>query len=454
MRPRLPAVVVLLALVLAALGGRFAVHMLQLARQGLHADFATLYTGAHVYREGGRFYDAQPGRDDFGPTENRDVLEAARRLGTLHAHADLVHIHVFSYPPFTVLPFLPFTPLSFRAAAIVWQALSLGFLALALCCLWRAVPLSPVGGTLLIALALLYEPLENSLGLGQINLLILALTSVFLWALVSDRAALAGVSLGLAVAMRFHPAIFFVYLAWRGKWAPLAWGVATAAACTGTAILLVGWQATVEYATVVAPKYARAFAGLGNLSLTGWLTTVGPTVAPTLSVDAWRRAGQIVSVAVLCAAFWWLRPSGAIAAATLNANAGAADAGRTNAGGRSGGPLEAPHLDQRQRLVAELAFFTVLLYLVLPNTTINHLVFLLIPLALLVERAVARGERGLVAALAVVVLLIAAVDDYYMHPRLHGGPQILLGGIKTYGLVLLGAVMAAVVRPAPAPVRS
>ena len=450
MTPRLPAVVVVLALVLAALGGRFGVHMLQVARKGLHADFATLYTGAHVYREGGRFYDAQPGRDDFGPTENRDVLEAARRLGTLRAHADLVHVHVFSYPPFTVLPFVPFTLLPFRAAAVVWQALSLGFLALSLWCLWRAVPLSPVGGTLLIALALLYEPLENSLGLGQINLLILALTSVFLWALVSGRAALAGVSLGLAVAMRFHPAIFFVYLAWRGKWAPLAWGVATAAACTGIAILLVGWQATVEYATVVAPKYAQAFSGLGNLSLTGWLTTVGPTVAPSLSLDAWRRAGQMVSLAVLGAAVWWLRPSGAIP----GANAGEANAGRANAGGGLGGPFEAPHLNQRQRLVAELGFLTVLLYLVLPNTTINHLVFLLIPLALLVERAVARGERAVVAALAVVVLLVAAIDDYYMHPRLHGGPQILLGGIKTYGLVLLGAVMAAVVRRAPAQVRS
>ncbi len=440
MRPRLPAVVVVLALVLAALGGRFGVHMLQLPRKGLHADFATLYTGAQVYREGGRFYDAQPGRDDFGSTENRHVLEAARRLGTLHAHADLVHVHVFSYPPFTVLPFLPFTVLPFRAAAVVWQALSLGFLALSLWCLWRAVPLSPVGGTLLIALALLYEPLENSLGLGQINLFILALTSVFLWALVSGRAALAGVALGLAVAMRFHPAIFFVYLAWRRKWAPLAWGMATAAGCTGIAILVVGWQATVEYATVVAPKYARAFPGPGNLSLTGWLTTVGPTVAPSLSLDAWRRGGQIVSVAVLGAAFWRLRPSGAVAG--------------TNAGGGLGGPFAAPHLSQRQRLVAELGFVTVVLYLVLPNTTINHLVFLFIPLALLVERAVALGERGLVAAIAVVVLLIGAVDDYYMHPRLNGGPQILLGGIKTYGLVLLGAAMAAVIRPAHAEVRS
>ncbi|MEX2146959.1 MAG: hypothetical protein WED01_08100, partial [Candidatus Rokuibacteriota bacterium] len=57
------------------------------------------------------------------------------------------------------------------------------------------------------------------------------------------------------------------------------------------------------------------------------------------------------------------------------------------------------------------------------------------------------GERGLVAALAGVILLVGAVDDYYLHPGLDGGPQILFGGIKTYGLVLLALVMAAAVRP-------
>lgn len=421
MRARLPVVIVVLVLMLAALGGRFGVHMVQLGRKGVHADFATLYTGAHMYREGGRFYDAQRGREGFGATENREVLETARRLGTLHAHDDLEHVHVFSYPPFAVLPFVPFTVLPFRVAAALWQAVSLGFVALSFWCLWRAVPLSPVAGLLLVALALMYEPLENSLNLGQINLLILALMSVFLWALVSGRSTVAGVSLGLAIALRVHPALFLLYLAWRRAWAPLGWAAASAAACTGIAVVVVGWQETVEYATVVAPKYARAFPGLGNLSLTGWLTTVGATVAPSVSMDAWRRVGQVMSLAVLGAAFWWLRPRGV-----------------------------APD----GRVAAEVGFLTVVLYLVVPNTTINHLVFLFVPLAVLVQRVVDVGERGLVAALVGFVVLVGAVDDYYAHPSLNGGPQIVLGGIKTYGLVIVAAAMAAVLRPAPARVAS
>lgn len=421
MRARLPVVIVVLVLMLAALGGRFGVHMVQLGRKGVHADFATLYTGAHMYREGGRFYDAQRGREGFGATENREVLETARRLGTLHAHDDLEHVHVFSYPPFAVLPFVPFTVLPFRVAAALWQAVSLGFVALSFWCLWRAVPLSPVAGLLLVALALMYEPLENSLNLGQINLLILALMSVFLWALVSGRSTVAGVSLGLAIALRVHPALFLLYLASRRAWAPLGWAAASAAACTGIAVVVVGWQETVEYATVVAPKYARAFPGLGNLSLTGWLTTVGATVAPSVSMDAWRRVGQVMSLAVLGAAFWWLRPRGV-----------------------------APD----GRVAAEVGFLTVVLYLVVPNTTINHLVFLFVPLAVLVQRVVDVGERGLVAALVGFVVLVGAVDDYYAHPSLNGGPQIVLGGIKTYGLVIVAAAMAAVLRPAPARVAS
>lgn len=421
MSPRLSLVAVVLALMLAVLGGRFAVHMLQLARQGGHGDFATLYTGAHLYRAGRGFYDAQPGREGFGVTENRDVLEMARRLGTLHSHETFEHVHVFSYPPFTVLPFVPFTAVPFRIAAAVWQVLSLGFLAFSLWCLWRVVPLSLEGGLLLVALALLYEPLENSLGLGQINLLILALTSAFIWALASGRPALAGVALGVATALRLHPGIFLLYLAWRRRWAAFAWGTGTAAACTALAVVVVGWPATLEYATVVGPKYARAFPGLGNFSLTGWVTTVGATVAPAVGVDTWRLAGRVLSVMTLVAAFGWLRPPGPAAPG---------------------------------RVIAEIGFLTVVLYLVVPSTTINHLVFLLIPLAVLLEHALCTRERGIVAGLAVALLFVGAIDDYYMHPRLNGGPQVLLGGIKTYGMVILALLAAVLARRAPQQARA
>jgi hypothetical protein len=414
-RERPPVVVLALAIVLAVLCGRFAVHMAQLARKGEHRDFAAVYTAAHVSRAGGQFYDAQPLHAGLGANENPELIAAARRLGTLHAHENFVHVHVFSYPPFAVLPFLPFTALSFPLAAVLWQALSLAFAAVAGWCLWRAVPLDAVSGLTLAGIALLYEPLENSLGLGQINLLVLALTAVFVWALAAGRPVAAGLAIGLAAALRLHPSLFLAYLAWRRQWRAFAWGVGTAGACTLAAIPLVGWPATAEYVTGVAPRYARSFAGLGGHSLPGWVLTTGPAFVAGVPDGVWRGLGRVLSIAVLVAAGLLLWPAGAVA---------------------------------RPRLVRETAFLSTVLLLAVPNTTINHLVFTFIPLAVLLAAALdGRGEEWRsVPWLALAVLLLGGVNDYYAHPRLAGGPQVLLAGIKTYALVILAILGARLVR--------
>src|SRR5690349_23167801 len=97
------------------LGGRFAVRTLQAARHGDARDFAILYTGAHLYRAGASFYEPDMDRTQ-GVNHNAALVAEARRLGTLHAHDDLVHIHEFSYPPLAVLAFVPFSLLDWRQA--------------------------------------------------------------------------------------------------------------------------------------------------------------------------------------------------------------------------------------------------------------------------------------------------------------------------------------------------
>ena len=62
MTARPPVVVLALALVVAVLGGRFAVRTLQTARHGDTRDFAILYTGAHLYRAGVSFYEPEMNR--------------------------------------------------------------------------------------------------------------------------------------------------------------------------------------------------------------------------------------------------------------------------------------------------------------------------------------------------------------------------------------------------------
>src|SRR2546427_7240948 len=231
MNGRLPVAVVALALVVAGLAGRVAVRTLQTARHGDARDFAILYTGAHLYRAGTSFYD--PGMDHAkGVNASAALVEEAARLGTLHAHEGLVHIHAFSYPPLAVLPFVPFTALSWRHAVEAWLALSVVLLVAAFLWITRAARLGAAATLTTAALFLTWEPLENSLGLGQINQLVLALLALFVWSLASGRAVLGGAALGVATALRVHPALFIGWLAWPGTGRGLDAARRSAAACT------------------------------------------------------------------------------------------------------------------------------------------------------------------------------------------------------------------------------
>jgi hypothetical protein len=417
---RVPVAVVALALVVAGLGGRFVVRTLQAARHGDARDFATLYTGAHLYRMGTSFYDPDMSFVE-GVNRNAALVAEARRLGTLHAHESLVHIHAFSYPPFAVLPFLPFGALAWRPAVAAWMALSLALVLVAFVAIVRAARLSLVAALTLAAVFLVGEPLENSMGLGQINQLVLGLLALFVWASATGRPVLGGAVLGVATALRFHPALFIGWLAWRHKWRACVVACLTALACTALATATVGRAATVEYFTRVAPQYGYAAVSgqLGNLSLTGWIVATGHGLLPSLPLGAWRIVGVLVALAVLAAAVIVLRPSGPIAPA---------------------------------RLAPELGFVALVLLLITPNTTINHLVFTLLPLAVLVEATLRDGAPARAASLAAALVLIGAIDDYYQHPRLTAGPAVLLAGIKTYGLVILAALMLPLVRrPAVSP---
>ena len=395
MRGRVPVAVLALALVVAGLAARFAVRTLQTARHGDARDFAILYTGAHLFRRGASFYEPDMVNSE-GVNRNAALVAEARRLGTLHAHDSLVHIHQFSYPPFAVLPFVPFSALGWRHAVGAWLALS-------------AARLGAAAALTLAAIFLTWEPLENSMGLGQINQLVLALLALFVWALASGRAALGGAALGVATALRVHPALFIGWLAWRGKWRAFGVACLTAVACTALAAATVGWAATAEYVTRVAPQYGYGTVPgqLGNLSLTGWIVATGHGLVPSLPLGAWRAAGAVASLAVLAGAVIVLRPPGPVASA---------------------------------RLVPELGLVALVLLLIAPNTTINHLVFTLLPLAVLVDATLRDGSLGRAAWLALALVLIGAVDDYYQHPGLTAGPAVLLAGIKTYGLAILAAL--------------
>ncbi|MEV3971499.1 glycosyltransferase 87 family protein [Streptomyces sp. NPDC050698] len=142
----------------------------------------------------------------------------------------------FTYPPFAAVAMLPMALLSLRTAIAAALLLNLAALAVILRLLagphWRRH--GWFGWSLLACLLALFEPLRDTLGFGQVNLLLLALVLADATLLASGRGRLAGVGIGLAAAIKLTPALFIGLLLVAGRWRAAA--VATTVALGATAL--------------------------------------------------------------------------------------------------------------------------------------------------------------------------------------------------------------------------
>ncbi|WP_412751101.1 glycosyltransferase 87 family protein [Krasilnikovia sp. M28-CT-15] len=197
--------------------------------------------------------------------------------GGLYAYAAPGSGLGFTYPPFAALVMAPFAWLPDEVMG--WGSLLVSVAALTLV---LTVVLRPVadrygwsrGRTLAVALpvALLTEPVRQTLGMGQVDLVLFALITADLVALrraarAGDRVTAApggprtaesavrrrwnsgswaGVGIGLAAAFKLTPALFIVYLLVTGQHRAARTAIITAAAATVTTALLVP-RTTVQF---------------------------------------------------------------------------------------------------------------------------------------------------------------------------------------------------------------
>jgi alpha-1,2-mannosyltransferase len=147
----------------------------------------------------------------------------------------------FTYPPFAALLFAPLALLSNVAGATLFTVVSV--IALVGCARHAATPLlrrvgayGPVLAAALLGVALLVEPVTMTLGLGQINLVLMAMC---LADCVARRPRWPrGLLIGIATAVKLTPGIFIVYLWITGRRRAAVTATGVAAACTGIGALL------------------------------------------------------------------------------------------------------------------------------------------------------------------------------------------------------------------------
>jgi alpha-1,2-mannosyltransferase len=267
---RLVAVVALLVVAY-----RVAIATDQLRPTGFRIDLAVYRLGADVWRTGGNLYG---------------------RLPTTSLP--------FTYPPIAAVLLVPLTWVPLWFASVLVTVVSVGALSLAVRSVLGSTGWRPRGSELaaVVAFAVLLEPVRETLRLGQVNLVLLAL--VVADCLVDRPWWPRGSLVGLAAAFKLTPLVFVPYLAARHGPRPARTAVLTAVAVTVAGALLAPadswryWTGVVfDTRRIGSPWYAgnqslRSVverAGLhGPAGTTAWL--VGCAAVGALAVVAVRAA--------------------------------------------------------------------------------------------------------------------------------------------------------------------
>jgi alpha-1,2-mannosyltransferase len=148
----------------------------------------------------------------------------------------------FIYPPFALIALAPFTVTSFSVAKVTIVAASLACLAISgYVVLRRLRPTAPAYTTVrLIAVAMpvlaVLEPVRTTIGLGQINILLM--TAVVVDCLGPTTRLPRGILVGLAAAIKVTPGAFLLFFLLRKDFRASATAVVTGLVATGAGFAL------------------------------------------------------------------------------------------------------------------------------------------------------------------------------------------------------------------------
>jgi hypothetical protein len=261
---------------------------------------------------------------------------------------------------------------------------------------------------LLVLVAISFEPVTGNIDEGQVNLVLLALSGVWLWAWV-DGGWWGGVALGAAVALKLIQAPVGLLLVVARRWSMLA-----AAAVTGLALWLVAApQYLVEYLLKVLPAISAGTGSFENHSPGGTITRLlQPDTflgATRGSPPAARAITFLIAIAALGVTLWLVR-----SAAT----------------GATGRALEASAIVAVTPIVASYSWGT-------------HLVLLLLPILVLVAWGVRRRDWTVLGLVAAGDLLISSGHNVLQTLLVSGYSNLLvlrlMAEVGTVGVVVIWA---------------
>jgi len=215
----------------------------------------------------------------------------------------------FTYPPFAAVVFAVGSVLSWTLLRWAMTLASLAALGLSLWLVFGALgyaerPRVRLGATFGVsALALLTEPVQQTLALGQVNLLLMLLVIVDLLTAFDGRTRWwHGIGIGLAAGVKLTPLIFIPYLLLirRYRQAAVATGVFAATVALGYAILPKDSVTYWVHGLFLKANRIVFLGTRGNQSLRGVLTRLAGSV--TSGTAPWIAVAILVLIVGLAAA--------------------------------------------------------------------------------------------------------------------------------------------------------
>ena len=310
--------------------------------------------------------------------QGRDPYDLCRTVGCLEPTGPQ-----YVMPPPLAWMLQPLISVDSRAITVGAILLLNASLLLFLFCVLRTLNVTDWQLAALLALvAISFEPVIGNIDEGQVNLVLLALSGVWLWAWVRDR-WWGGLAMGAGVAIKVIQAPVGLLILWGRRWSMLA-----AAAVAGLVLwLLPGPQYTLEYLFSVLPSVSQGTGLYENHSPGGTITRLlaPDTFAGAVhgSPTAARLITLVIAIVALAATFFVLRQPA-----------------KTSAG-----------------RVLEAAAIVAVTPLVTSYSWGTHLVLLLLPMLALIAWSIPRRDWTVLSLVAAGYLLLGPA---------HKGMQVLL----------------------------
>ncbi len=180
----------------------------------------------------------------------------------------------FLYPPFALLFFFPLTFLPLIIAGKVFVIFSISCLFVSLLILLKLFKISftSVLGIFLLTLVFNFFPEKFTLGMGQINNVILLLICLFVYCYIKKKDHLAGIFLAFAIMLKLTPLILIFMLLIDKRWKMLLTTIITLLCMIIIVVIFVPSTATLYFLQTTLPGLGTSWKGdYYNQALSGFL---------------------------------------------------------------------------------------------------------------------------------------------------------------------------------------